>query len=79
MKLAILATLATFTTALAAAPLVTLPFVKDVGVSSPRHDPVGAGVIEIAAPRPRGGAVVKAEDFGFSETNENNGAAILFA
>ena len=60
MKLATLATLAlaTFNAALAAAPLVALPFEKDVGVSSPRTDPTGAGVIEIAAPRSHGGAVL---------------------
>ena len=79
MALAILPALATFNAALAAAPLVALPFEKDVGVSSPRHDPVGAGVIEVAAPRPRGGVVVKAENYGFAVTNDDNGAAIAAA
>ncbi|MBP3407168.1 MAG: hypothetical protein J6N18_13820, partial [Kiritimatiellae bacterium] len=74
--LAELALLATFNAAFAAAPLVALPFEKDVGVSSARPDPVGAGAIEIAAPRPRGGVVVRAADFGFSETNDNNVVAI---
>ena len=71
-----LVTFATCNSAFAAAPLVALPFEKDVGVSSARPDPVGAGVIEIAAPRPRGRVVVKAADFGFSETNDNNVVAI---
>ena len=81
--LAGLAILATFNYALAAAPLVSLPFEKDVGVIVPRPDPVGAGVIEIAAPRHRTGgrastrdAVVRAADFGFSATNDNNVVAI---
>lgn len=74
--LAGLAILAIFNTTLAAATPAALPFEKDVGVSSARPDPVGAGAIEIAAPRPRGGVVVKAADFGFSETNDNNVVAI---
>ena len=77
--LAELALLATFNAAFAAAPLVALPFEKDVGESSMRPDPVGAGVIEIAAPRQRGGAVIEATDFGFSATNSDNGAAIASA
>lgn len=74
--LAGLAILAIFNTTLAAATPSALPFEKDVGVSSARPDPVGAGAIGIAAPRPRGGVVVKAADFGFSETNDNNVVAI---
>ena len=57
----------------------SIPFCKDYGTASPRPDPVGAGVIEIAAPRSHAGAVLKAENFGFSVTNDDNGAAIAAA
>ncbi|MBE6397880.1 MAG: hypothetical protein E7046_12835, partial [Lentisphaerae bacterium] len=77
--LAGLAILATFNTPLAAAAPAALPFEKDAGESSMRPDPVGAGVVEIAAPRQRGGAVIEAADFGFSATNSDNGAAIASA
>ena len=58
------------------ASLATLPFDKDVGTAVERHLPTGCPEFEIAAPQNRGGAVVKAEDFGFSETNADNGAAL---
>ena len=57
----------------------SIPFCKNCGAASPRPDPVGAGVIESAAPRPHGGAVLNAENFGFSVTNDDNGAAIAAA
>ena len=57
----------------------SIPFGRDCGTVPSRPDPVGAGVIEIAAPRPHAGAVLKAENFGFSVTNDDNGAAIAAA
>ncbi len=57
----------------------SIPFGRDCGTVPSRPDPVGAGVIEIAAPRPHAGAVLKAADFGFSVTNDDNGAAIAAA
>ena len=39
-------------------------------------DPTGCPDFEVELPRPRGGAVVKAVDFGLSETNEHNDVAI---
>lgn len=58
--------------------LVALPFDKDVGCAPKHPDPSGAGVIDVAAPRPRDG-VVKAVDFGFSAASDDNGAAIAAA
>ena len=60
-------------------PLQSLPICRDVGVLSRRSKPAGAGKISIAGPRLHGGAVLKAEDFGFSVTNDDNGAAIAAA
>ena len=56
--------------------LTALPFDVDCGSAADRPDPTGCPAFEIAAPQNRGGAVVKAADFGFSETNDDNGAAI---
>lgn len=41
--------------------------------------PTGAGEFEIERPRARSGPVLKASDFGFSATNDLNGAAICRA
>ena len=57
----------------------SIPFCKDYGTASPRPNPTGAGEIAVAAPRSHGGVVLKAENFGFSETNDDNGAAIAAA
>lgn len=57
----------------------SIPFGKDYGTASLRPDPAGAGEIAIAAPRPHAGTVLKAADFGFSVTNDDNGAAIAAA
>ena len=59
--------------------LKPVPFDVDSGESAARSEPTGCPAFEIAPPRVNGGAVVKAEDFGFSETNEMNGAAIQAA
>ena len=61
------------------ASATSIPFCKDYGTASLRPDPTGAGEIAVAAPRPHGGAVIKAENFGFSVTNDDNGAAIAAA
>ena len=63
----------------AADALSRLPFDKDIGTVASRTAPVGCAAFEIAPPRMDGGAVVKAENFGFSGTNEMNGAAIQAA
>ncbi len=49
------------------------------GSSEPRRIPQGAGEFEIERPRDRGGAVVQASAFGFSETNELNASAVMRA
>lgn len=59
--------------------ITRLAFDKDVGVVAKQTCPVGCEPFEVAPPRENGGTIVKAEDFGFSETNENNGAAIQAA
>ncbi|MBP5791591.1 MAG: right-handed parallel beta-helix repeat-containing protein [Kiritimatiellae bacterium] len=59
--------------------LTRLPFDEDFGAMAGRPDPVGCVSFEIAPPRANCGAVVKAEDFGFSVTNEMNGASIQSA
>ena len=57
----------------------SIPFCKDYGTASPRPNPTGAGEIAVTAPRSHAGAVLKAENFGFSVTNDDNGAAIAAA
>ena len=57
----------------------SIPFCKDYGTASLRPDPTGAGEIAVTAPRSHAGAVLKAENFGFSVTNDDNGAAIAAA
>ena len=57
----------------------SIPFCKDYGTASLRPDPTGAGEIAVAAPRSHGGVVIKAENFGFSVTNDDNGAAVAAA
>ena len=59
--------------------LAAMPFDEDVGTAAVRPDPKGCPAFEIEAPRACGGAVVKAEDFGLAETNDDNGAAIQAA
>ena len=66
-------------TASAFAAVNSLPFCKDVGTVSARPEPTGAGEIVVAAPRTHGGPALKAADFGFSVTNDDNGAAIAAA
>lgn len=46
------------------------------GDARPARIPQGAGDFEIERPRPSAGACVKAVDFGFSQTNRFNGAAL---
>lgn len=57
----------------------SLPFDVDLGKAAERWMPTGCPAFEIAPPREKCGLVVKAEDFGLSETNENNFAAIQAA
>lgn len=65
---------------LAADDAVThLAFDEDFGVVAKRTLPVGCAPFEIAPPRANCEVAVKAEDFGFSATNDNNGAAIQAA
>lgn len=56
--------------------LLSIPFASDQGSVVSRTDSTGAGEIVIAAPRPHVGPVLNAADFGFSPTNDDNGAAI---
>ena len=64
--------------------LKPVPFDVDSGEVAAHSEPTGCPAFEIAPPRVGGrassrAAVIHAEDFGFSETNENNGAAIQAA
>jgi len=54
----------------------SISFCKDFGTVSVRPEPTGGGEIVIAAPRTRNGPALRAADFGFSVTNDDNGAAI---
>ena len=59
--------------------LTALPFDTDLGSVPPRPDPTGCPAFEVAQPRNADGGVLKAEDFGFSAANDDNGAAIAAA
>ena len=82
---AVYAVVATFATvaflpfANAEGGLKSVPFDLDSGEVAARSEPTGCPAFEIAPPRVNGGAVINAEDFGFSGTNEMNGAAIQAA
>ena len=55
--------------------MISLPLDEDVGGAAPRPDPTGCPPFEIAPSR-TGGAVVRAADFGLSESSADNAAAI---
>ena len=65
--------------ALILASVSLLPFSEDIGTVSDRPDPTGAGEIVVAEPRPHNDTVLRAAGFGFSVTNDDNGAAIAAA
>ncbi len=49
---------------------------RDFGEKRAYKEPTGCPPFPVAEPRNRNGAVIKATDFGFSPTNEDNAAAI---
>lgn len=56
--------------------VMAVSFAADRGAVVSRPVPTGGGEVVIAAPRNAGGAVLDAAGYGFSTTNDDNGAAI---
>jgi len=59
--------------------VLSVPFAADRGTAVSRPAPTGGGTIAVAAPQNAGGSVLNAADYGFSPTNDDNGAAIAAA